>query len=356
MVLAALVTRMSPRRTVSASRPTCGRTSDDPRPRCSVATSTRTASGHCSIRGSPQTAAAEVTANTGSSRSRHRPVAWTSAACSCSGVRPRHSCSLTHTPFRTWCQPPRVGSMPAARRSRPRRRMHASNGVGAGGPSIRSPCQKPRPPPAALSTGLAHRPPDRSLGGVRSTSPAQDVLAESGSYPALTRRSAPDFARERRARAPRCLGGWARRPRAAASGGPPWNSAVRERAMHAQPAPRGAAARRARVPGAGRRAALPARRRRDRRPPRRRPARGPGRRQRGAAHLGEHLRLPRLRHHGRRGPPARRRLARRRASPPASTAPGWRSASAPPRPRSSPSSPPRSPTSSAPPRRRSTRP
>ena len=59
-VLAALVTRRSPSRTGSASRPTCGRTSDDPRPRPSVATSTRTASGHCSIRGRPHTAAAEV--------------------------------------------------------------------------------------------------------------------------------------------------------------------------------------------------------------------------------------------------------------------------------------------------------
>ena len=193
-VLAALVTRMSPIRTVSASRPTCGRTSDDPRPRSSVATSTRTASGHFSIRGSPQTAAAEVTANTGFSRSRHRPVAWTSAACSCSGVRPRHSCSLTHTPFRTWCQPPRVGSMPAARRSRPRRRMPASNGVGAAGPSTRSPCQNPPPPPLPYPQG-SRRPSPPNPCGVRSTSPAQEILAESGSYTALTRRSAPDFAK-----------------------------------------------------------------------------------------------------------------------------------------------------------------
>ena len=53
--------------------PTCGRTSDDPRPLPSVATRTRTASGHCSMRGNPQTAAADVTANTGDSRSMHRP-------------------------------------------------------------------------------------------------------------------------------------------------------------------------------------------------------------------------------------------------------------------------------------------
>ena len=198
--------------------------------------------------------------------------------------------------------------MPAARRSRPRRRMHASNGVGAAGPSTLSPCQNPPPPPLPYPQG-SRRPSPPNPCGVRSTSPAQEILAESGSYTALTRRSAPDFAK-RRPRLHRCLGRWARGPRAAASGGKPWNSAVRERAR-TQPAPRGAAARRARVPGAGRRAALPAGRRRDRRPARRRPARGPGRRQRGAAHLGEHLRLPRLRHHGRRGPPARCRLARR---------------------------------------------
>ena len=178
-VLAAVVTRTSPRRTVSASRPTCGRTSDDPRPRCSVATSTRTASGHCSIRGSPQTAAAEVTANTGVLAIQAQAGGMDEGGMRVLG---RQATPLVlGDPHAVSDLVPAApsGSMPTARRSRPRRRMPASNGIGAAGPSIHPRCQNRGTRPARYPQARHRHPLDR-VGGIRRTSPAQEVLASQG--------------------------------------------------------------------------------------------------------------------------------------------------------------------------------
>ena len=97
-------------------------------------------------------------------------------------------------------------------------------------------------------------------------------------------------------------------------------------------------------------------RRRDRRPAGCPRARRSRRGERGAADLGQHLRVPRLRHDHRGRSPARGGLARVLPSPPGSTARGSRSASARSPAPSSHSPPSRCAVSSAPPRPRSTRP
>ena len=95
-------------------------------------------SGQVSMRGRPQTAAADSWAKTHDMSGSHTSaVACARAACCCSGVRPDHARDSTQTPRRTLVHDPsRCGSTPCWRSAEYSRRTRGSNGVGAGGPSI----------------------------------------------------------------------------------------------------------------------------------------------------------------------------------------------------------------------------